>query len=175
MIIKATQKNTRQTALKVRLVANQVRKLSLVDAMKQLSVIQKRSSLVLLKVLRQAIADAMHNHGYQLSDLTLKNIIVVPGPTYKRYRAVSRGRGHTIFKRTCHITVELKASTVSKAVPDEDKASKAKKVTQVKNVAEITDAPIVQQPVVAQKLKKVTPTNVVVKKQTSRVRKSGTK
>lgn len=115
MIITATQKNSRQTALKVRLVANQVRKLSLVDAMEQLSVIEKKASLVILKLIRQAVANATHNHGYAVSDLRLKNIIVTPGPTYRRFRAVSRGRAHTVFKRTCHVTVEIEAGVAPKA------------------------------------------------------------
>lgn len=114
MIIKATQKNTRQTALKVRLVANQVRKLSLADSISQLAVIQKRATLVILKTIRQAIANAVNNHGYSVSELTLKNITVASGPTYKRFRAVSRGRAHNIFKRTCHITVELEAGVAPK-------------------------------------------------------------
>lgn len=130
MIIKATQKNTRQTALKVRLVANQVRKLSLTDAISQLSVIQKRASLNILKLIRQAIADAVNNHGYSVSELTLKNITVAPGPTYKRFRAVSRGRAHNIFKRTCHITVELEAGVAPKV--EKTAPKKANKTEDVK-------------------------------------------
>ena len=118
MIITATQKNTRQTALKVRLVANQVRKLSLVDAIQQLGVIQKRSSLVILKVIRQAVANAMHNHGFSVAELTLKSITVAPGQSYRRFRAVSRGRAHNVFKRTCHITVELEAGVAPKVVTE---------------------------------------------------------
>ena len=117
MIISATQKNTRQTPRKVRLVANQVRKLSLVDAMKQLSVIEKKSTVTLLKVVRQAVANAMHNHGFAVTDLSLKNILVLPGSNYKRFRMVSRGRTHKIFKKTCHVTVELEAATDAVKTP----------------------------------------------------------
>jgi large subunit ribosomal protein L22 len=137
MIIKATQKNTRQTALKVRLVANQVRKLSLTAAITQLGVIQKRASLNILKLIRQAIADAVNNHGFTVSELTLKNITVTVGPTYKRFRAVSRGRAHTILKRTCHITVELEAGvapivekeTLKKVNKKEEVKTQVKKAT----------------------------------------------
>lgn len=115
MIIIATQKNTRQTARKVRLVANSVKKLPLMDAVKQLASIEKRSTLVILKVLRQAIANAVHNHGFSIDDLTIKSITVAPAPQLKRFRAVSRGRAHTIIKRACHITVELEASEEKKA------------------------------------------------------------
>lgn len=109
MIITATQKNTRQTPRKVRLVANTVKKLTLEKALQQLAVIERRSTLVILKTIKQAMANAINNHGYGFSDLELKNIIVTEGPTYKRFRAVSRGRGHGVFKRTSHITVVLNA------------------------------------------------------------------
>lgn len=127
MIITATQKNTRQTALKVRLVANQVKKLGLVNALSQLGVIEKKSTLVVMKVVRQAIANAMHNHGYTMSELTLKNITVSPGQQYKRFRAVSRGRAHNVLKKTCHITVTLEAGVAPKAVEDRKEEKSTKK------------------------------------------------
>lgn len=172
MIIKATQKNTRQTALKVRLVANQVRKLSLADAIQQLAVMQKRASLVVLKVLRQAVADAVHNHGYTIDDLKLKNITVAPGPTYKRFRAVSRGRAHTIFKRTCHISVELEAGGVPKTDNKKVKKVATESKVEVKTQDQKTTEKA-QQSMTA--IKKVAPSTVVAKKVTKTVRKSGKK
>ena len=74
MLIKATQKNTRQTPRKVRLIANTVRKLSLEQALKQLAVIEKRATIVVLKTLKQAIANAMNNHGYAFEDLQFTQI-----------------------------------------------------------------------------------------------------
>lgn len=136
MIIKATQKNTRQTARKVRLVANAVRKLSIEDAIKQLAVIERKSSLVVLKVLRQAIANAVHNHNFSIEDLSIKNITVAPGPQYKRFRAVSRGRAHTVVKKTCHVTVELNAGESNKKAKTEkkteEKVAKAEKKVEKK-------------------------------------------
>ncbi len=127
MIITATQKNTRQTALKVRMVANQVKNLPLKDAVIQLGVIERKASLVILKTLRQAIANATHNHGYSVEELTLKSITVAPGPTYKRFRAVSRGRAHNIFKRTCHITVQIEAGAAPKVVEKKAESKEAAK------------------------------------------------
>ena len=115
MIIRATQKNTRQTPLKVRLVANQVRKLPLDEAMRQLAVMEKKSTIVLIKTLNQAIANAKHNYGLELADLELANILVNDGQVYKRFRAVSRGRAHHILKKTCHIIVELAAKKTQAA------------------------------------------------------------
>lgn len=125
----ATQKITRQSPRKVRLVANQVKKLALPDMIKQLAVIERKSTLVLLKTLKQAISNAQNNHGVSLDNLELKELLVNEGPTYKRFRAVSRGRAHTILKRTCHIRVVLKTKS------NEVVASKAK------TVAPVTAAP----------------------------------
>jgi large subunit ribosomal protein L22 len=142
MIITAQQTNSRQTPRKVRLVANAVKGLDLEAAIKQLGVIEKKSSLVILKVIRQAIANAMHNHGFTFDQLSLKNILVTEGPRYKRFRAVSRGRAHGVVKRTCHVTVELEAGAAPKK--DEKKAEKkevtVKKKSPVKKVATKTTA-----------------------------------
>jgi len=127
MLIKAKQKYTRQTPRKVRLVANQVKDLSLEEAMKQLGVIEKKATDVIAKTLKLAIADATHNHGYQVSDLAIDSIIIGEGPRYRRFRAVSRGRAHGIIKRTCHVTVTLKTL-------DEAKASKVVEASAPKDI-----------------------------------------
>ena len=57
MLIIAKQTFTRQTPRKVRLVANAVKKLTVELALKQLAVIERRSTLVLLKVMKQAEKD----------------------------------------------------------------------------------------------------------------------
>lgn len=122
MIIKAEQKNTRQTSRKVRLVVDVIKKMSIVDAINQLAVMNRKSSLLVLKVIRQAVANATNNFGLAVSDLEIDNIVVNDGPALKRWRAVSRGRAHTILKRTCHVRVDLrtkkevKASEVAKKV-----------------------------------------------------------
>ena len=129
MLIKATQKYTRQSPRKVRLVANTVKKLSLDQAIKQLSVVEKKATEVVGKVLRQAIADATNNHGYRFEDLALESILVTEGPRYRRFQAVSRGRAHGIIKRTSHVTVilETKETAVAQAPAKDKKVAKATK------------------------------------------------
>jgi len=109
MLITATQKFTRQSPRKVRLVANAVKKMSLDKALQQLAIIERKSTMVLMKTLKQAIANAVNNHGLKFADLSIDTIMINEGPTFKRMRAVSRGRGHEIKKRTSHIVVRLKA------------------------------------------------------------------
>ncbi len=136
MQFKVTQKNTRQSPRKVRLVANTIKKLPLEQAIKQLAVIERKSTVVLLKTIKQAIANAKNNHGVDADKLAIKEILVNVGPSYKRYNAVSRGRGHSILKRTCHISVTLeekKAEAKAEAVKTvESKKPAAKKATAVK-------------------------------------------
>jgi len=129
MTIKATQKYTRQTGRKVRLVANTVRKLPLEEALRQLAVIERRSTLVILKTVKQAIANAINNHGLKFAQLKLENIIVDNGPQYQRMRAVSRGRGHEIKKRTSHITVTLTTMEAGQTLSDVKAETKAEAVT----------------------------------------------
>jgi large subunit ribosomal protein L22 len=134
----ATQKITRQSPRKVRLVANQVKSLALPEVLKQLAVIERRATLVLLKTIKQAIANAQNNHQVAFEDLELKELIVNEGPTYKRFRAVSRGQAHKILKRTCHIRVVLrtKGSTAEAAAVA---AKTAKPVPTVKAETTVTE------------------------------------
>ncbi len=107
MKIKAEQKYSRQSPRKVRLVANVVKDLSLEKAFEQLALMERKAALVVLKTLRQAVANATHNHNLQFDNLKIDTILVKQGPTYKRWRAVSRGRSHEIQKKTCHVEVLL--------------------------------------------------------------------
>lgn len=140
MIITAEQKNSRQSDRKVRLVANSVKKLSVTDALKQLAVMERKASVVVLKVLSQAIANATHNHGLSVNDLEIKSILVNSGTHYKRFRAASRGRAHSILKRTCHVKVELTTKAAPVIAPAESKAKVAetKQAEPVKKTAEKT-------------------------------------
>ena len=134
ILIKAEQKSSRQSPRKVRLVADAIRGLSLSAAVAQLGVTDKKASTVVLKVVRQAVANATNNLGLPVEDLQIHEILVNAGPIYKRWRAVSRGRGHAIKKPTCHVKVVLKAkdSLITKAT-DKKVAKPAKLEKTVKS------------------------------------------
>lgn len=136
MIIKAEQKNTRQTSRKVRLVADVVKEMSVIDAISHLAVINRKSTLLILKVLRQALANATNNFGLNVADLEIDNIVVNDGPALKRWRAVSRGRAHTILKRTCHVRVDLRTKTDSAKATKVNKVSKKTETEVVKETEE---------------------------------------
>ena len=59
------------------------------------------------KVLLSAAANAEHNYGMDRDDLIVAEAYADQGPTLKRMNPVSKGRGHSILKRTSHITVIL--------------------------------------------------------------------
>lgn len=144
----AIQKNTRQTPRKVRLVANQVKKLSLEQALKQLAVIERKSTLVLLKTVKQAIANAQNNHGVPANQLEIESIIVNEAPRLRRFRAVSRGRAHGIIKRNSHITVTLR-QIAAEPTAEAKTAVAAKAESVAKEVKEAKPAPAVAGPAAA--------------------------
>jgi large subunit ribosomal protein L22 len=129
MTITAKQKFARQAPRKVRLVANSVRKMKLEAAIRQLGVMDRTASILVLKTIRQAVANAMNNHGFKFEDLELKNILVDGAATYKRYRAASRGRGNSVFKRSSHVTVLLEKTELNPVAiaPATELAKKEKK------------------------------------------------
>ncbi len=135
MKIRAEQKNSRQSPRKVRLIANQVKDLPLEEAFEQLALIERKPALVILKTLRQAVANATHNHQLKFEDLEIDQILVKTGPTYKRWQPVARGRAHKILKRTAHIEVVLKTKDQTKKNSTADSKSKEKqtKKTKTKN------------------------------------------
>lgn len=135
MTITATQKFSRQPSRKLRLVANVVKKMPLQQALEQLAVMERQATLELMKTMKQAIANAVNNHGLRFEDLAIESITVNGGPTYKRMRAASRGRGNEIKKRTSHITVKLKSVEATKPAT----APKAEKVSLAAPKAEKTE------------------------------------
>lgn len=106
MEIKAEQKYLRISPRKIRLIADAVKNLSLKEAITRLQFLNKVGGLELQKVLKQAQANAQNKNSL-LTDLKIKEILVNPGPIYKRGRPVSRGIWHKIKKRTSHIRVIL--------------------------------------------------------------------
>ncbi len=110
MEIKSTQKYVRTSPRKLRLVADSVKGFSPQSALIKLDFMEKSASQLVGKVIKTAVANAKNNFGLDGSQLIIENILINPGPTLKRGRAVSRGQHHSIKKRTSHITVSLESS-----------------------------------------------------------------
>ena len=107
MKVLATYKNARISAQKCRLVANQVRAMSVASAVEQLQYSCKKASDFVGQTLLSAIANAENNHGCDVDDLSIAEIYVNEAPTFKRFRARAKGRGARILKKNCHITVSV--------------------------------------------------------------------
>lgn len=105
MDITATAKNIRVSPQKVRLVVGQIKKMTPSEAVQILDYLPQKPSPLLKKVISSAIANAKNNYGIAEDKLKFKEIQVGKGPMFKRFRAVARGRAHSILKRTSHITV----------------------------------------------------------------------
>ena len=101
----AKHRFARTSAQKARLVADQVRGLSVDKALNVLAFSPKKAAVLVKKVLESAIANAEHNEGADIDELTVAKIFVVEGPTMKRIRPRAKGRADRIMKRTSHITV----------------------------------------------------------------------
>ncbi len=92
---------------KVRLIADQIRGLPVDQAINLLAFSSKKAAGIVKKVLESAIANAEHNDGADVDELTVSHISVDEGPTMKRWRARARGRASKILKRTCHVTISV--------------------------------------------------------------------
>ncbi|MEK7458699.1 MAG: 50S ribosomal protein L22 [Patescibacteria group bacterium] len=117
MLIKAEQKFSRQTSTRLRLVAATVKKLSPAVAIEQLRFMDLKAAETVLLVMKQAVANATNNLGLSADALTIKEIVVGEGPQYKRFQPVSRGRAHSILKRSAHIRVVLESQEAGVVKP----------------------------------------------------------
>lgn len=107
MQVIAIAKNVRISPQKVRLVVDQIRKIKPQQSMLILDHVPQKASGPLKKVIASAIANAQNNYGLDTGSLTFAEINVNKGQVFKRYRAISRGRAHSILKQTSNIKIVL--------------------------------------------------------------------
>lgn len=126
MLVTAQLKYLRIAPRKVRLVADVMRGKKASEVLTQLRFLPKKSSLPLSKLLQSAMANAKNNFQLDEKDLFIHEVRVDEGPKLKRWRAVSRGRGVSIEKKTSHITLVLKGET---KIKEAEKIEKKEEVT----------------------------------------------
>ncbi len=105
--VAAVLRGARLSAQKARLVADQIRGRKVDEALEILAFSKKKGADVVKKVLESAIANAEHNDGADVDELSVSTIFVDEGTTMKRIRPRAKGRADRIFKRSCHITVKV--------------------------------------------------------------------
>jgi len=99
------------------LLADLIRNKSTEEAQNILSFSTKKSADSLLRLLRQAIANAKNTSDLEESNLYISKITVDEGPKLKRWRARSRGQAFEIQKKTSHIILvldEIKGTSLKK-------------------------------------------------------------
>lgn len=107
MISKATAHHIRISPRKVRYVIDRIRNKGVEEALIILSGSPRRAEVIISKLLNQAVDAAQKNSQIPAEDLFVSKVLADGGPTMRRFRAASMGRGMTIRKRTSHILLEL--------------------------------------------------------------------
>jgi large subunit ribosomal protein L22 len=107
MQVSAKLRFARLSPRKARLVADQIRGLTVERADEVLTFSRKRAATVIKKVLSSAIANAEHNEGADIDELRVHSVCVDQGPVHKRFRPRARGRATRILKPTSHITLTV--------------------------------------------------------------------
>ena len=110
MSVKAISKNVRISPRKVAIVASLVRGRSVDDALVILEHTNRRSAKAVLKTIKSAKANALHNHNYLSKGLLISEISVTPGMSFKRYRPAARGSANPFQRRSSHIRVVIDGS-----------------------------------------------------------------
>ena len=102
------------------------------DAVKILSFTNKAASKPVQKAIMSAIANAKNNNNLDEKSLTFKEIQAGHGLTFKRYRPISRGRAHSIQKKTTHIRVVLESTEIKNKKVEAVQSQTLKKQDQTK-------------------------------------------
>ena len=105
--VKAVLKHARISPKKARLVANQIRNVSVDKAANILEFSKKKAAFLIKKLLMSAISNAEHNQGLDIDQLYISAIFVDEGPVMKRFDARAKGRSNRIMKYTSHMTIKV--------------------------------------------------------------------
>jgi large subunit ribosomal protein L22 len=103
----AILRGVRLSPQKGRLVADQIRGLTVDKALNILKFSPKKGARIIQKVVESAIANAEHNDGADIDELKITRILVEQGPVLKRFRPRAKGRAAKILKPSAHIYVTV--------------------------------------------------------------------
>ena len=109
---RAIARYLRVSPLKARQVADLVRGKDVKEALGILRYTNKKSSPLISKVVKSAVANAEHNYDMDSDELYISEILINEGPTLKRMRPRAYGRADVKRHRTSHITVVLREREV---------------------------------------------------------------
>jgi large subunit ribosomal protein L22 len=107
METRAIQRFVRITPRKCNQVLELIRGQSVEVAQTTLEFTPKMGARIVQKVLKSAVANALHQGKVRLEDLYVKEAIVGAGPTIKRWLPRAQGRATPLLKRTSHVQVTV--------------------------------------------------------------------
>ena len=108
MEARAKVRYLRVSPLKARQVADLVRGKDIKEVLGILRYTNKKSSIMIYKLVKSAVANAEFNNDMNADKLYLSEIMVDEGPTLKRMFPRAYGRADIRRHRTSHISVVLK-------------------------------------------------------------------
>jgi len=106
MAFSAQWRFARITARKARLLTDLIRNKPVGEALDLLKFNKKRGAIMVAKVLKSAIANADTKEA-DVEELYISKSFCDDGPIMKRFMPKDRGKSFSIFKRLCHITIEV--------------------------------------------------------------------
>ena len=109
-VARATQRSTRQSPYKMRLVIDEIRGKMVNEALAYLKFSKKHAAKQIEKTLASAVANAefkARESGEPLDTdrLYVKHAVVNEGPKLKRFMPAAMGRATPIHKRTSHVEI----------------------------------------------------------------------
>lgn len=128
MEVRAIAKSVRISPRKVRLVADAIRNMSVINAFNLLQAADQQAARPLQKVLKSAVANAVNNAKLDSANLVIASLQINQGQSFKRFRPSTRGRIHPYKKRGSTIAIILKEKVVVKPVVKEEKPAEIKTI-----------------------------------------------
>ena len=109
MISRAQWKYVRISPRKLRLVADIIRGKRVEEAKSILRFTNKKGAVILDKVLKSAVANALTREDVRVNEdeLFISKLMINEAPRMKRWRPISRGRATPYMHRLSHIWMEL--------------------------------------------------------------------
>ena len=110
----ATQRTTRQSPYKMRLVIDQIRGMPVNEALAMLKVSKKHAAVQIAKVLNSAVSNAEQKgrtagEPVDVDALYVRQATVNEGPKLKRWTPAAMGRATPMIKRTSHVEIVVAA------------------------------------------------------------------
>jgi large subunit ribosomal protein L22 len=132
--VKAILRYARVSPRKTRMLVDLLRGKKALVAEEQLIWLSGKPAVIVLKLLRSAMANAINNSNLVKESLVIKSIMVDGGPVLKRFTPKAFGRGTPIRKPTSHISLVLVGTAKNLKLPKEEiKVADSKPVTAKKD------------------------------------------